>query len=397
MFLSSLICIFAAEYKRNNKMEKKKLLTLLLSVAMGMATYAGNMKAKDAAKYEQELITEWKDSVRNALSDSYNSKELKIGSYTMPIHWSIFGDKPDDGYALFISLHGGGGAPKKLNDGQWENQKRLYHPKNAVYLCPRAIMDTWNLHFVPEADAFYRDIIMMAEAMLDVNPNKVYVMGYSAGGDGVWRLAPRMADTWAAASMMAGHPGDVSLVNLRNLPFMIWCGELDSAYDRNLRCKERIDEMTRLHKNDQEGYIFEGHIVKGMEHWMYREDSVAVDWMAQYKRNPYPNKIVWRQEEVTKPDFYWISAPANEIKRSMEVITTMEGNTINIAKCDYSSLTLSLNDKMMNLDKPVTVIYQGKTLFKGRVKREKSTMRSTLYTRNDPAYIFPVQIEIKLR
>ena len=104
MFLSSLICIFAAEYKRNNKMEKKKLLTLLLSVAMGMATYAGNMKAKDAAKYEQELITEWKDSVRNALSDSYNSKELKIGSYTMPIHWSIFGDKPDDGYALFISL-----------------------------------------------------------------------------------------------------------------------------------------------------------------------------------------------------------------------------------------------------------------------------------------------------
>jgi dienelactone hydrolase len=40
-----------------------------------------------------------------------------------------------------------------------------------------------------------KEQMMMAEAMLDVNPNKVYVMGYSAGGDGVWRLAPRMADS----------------------------------------------------------------------------------------------------------------------------------------------------------------------------------------------------------
>ena len=40
---------------------------------------------------------------------------------------------------------------------------------------------------------------------------------------------------------------------------------------------------------------------------------------------------------------------------------------------DYSSLTLSLNDQMMNLDLPVTVIYQGKTLFKGNVKRHSAT------------------------
>jgi ABC-type multidrug transport system fused ATPase/permease subunit len=42
-----------------------------------------------------------------------------------------------------------------------------------------------------------------------------------------------MADRWAAASMMAGHPGGVSLVNLRNTPYMMWVGALDKAYDRN--------------------------------------------------------------------------------------------------------------------------------------------------------------------
>lgn len=396
----------------NNKynMNMNRPLTLFLFAAMAMATYACSdgdgqttlqrnniLTADEASKYEQVLLTAWKDSVRNVVSDVFNSKKLTIGSNTMPIHWSIFGNKPSDGYALFISLHGGGGAPSELNDQQWENQKRLYHPQNAVYLCPRAITNTWDLHFVPEADAFYRQIIMMAEAMLDVNPNKVYVMGYSAGGDGVWRLAPRMADTWAAASMMAGHPGDVSLVNLRNVPFMIWCGELDDAYERNLRCQERIDEMATLHQQDPEGYIYEGHIVKGKGHWMDREDSVAVDWMARYQRQPYPKKIVWRQEEVTKPHFYWLSAPDKELKRGMEVAALIDGNTITIEKCDYSSLTLSLNDQMMNLDQTVTVKYQGKTLFKGAVKRQSATMRSTLFTRNDPAYIFPVQIQVTIK
>ena len=129
---------------------------------------------------------------------------------------------------------------------------------------------------------------------------------------------------------------------------------------------------------------------------MQRVDSVAVDWMAQYQRNPYPKKIVWRQEEVVKPHFYWLSAPADELKRGKEVTAMMEGNTITIDKCDYSSLTLSLNDQMMDLDLPVTVIYQGKTLFKGNVKRQSDTMRSTLYSRNDPSYIFPVQIHVNL-
>ena len=386
-------------------MKEMRLFIVMMLLPIGLSACADVISdnkevkvltAEDATAYEKTLLAEWKDSVRTALGKGFRDKMLRIDTLIMPLHWSIYGEKPADGYALFISLHGGGQAESSVNDQQWENQKRLYHPKNAVYLCPRAIKDTWDLHFLPETDEFYHRIIMMTEVFCDVNPNKVYVMGYSAGGDGVWRLAPRMADTWAAASMMAGHPGDVSLVNLRNLPFMIWCGELDSPYDRNLRCQERINEMEALHNQDPEGYVFEGHIVKGKGHWMEREDSVAVDWLAKYERNPYPKKIVWRQEEVTKPHFYWISAPVDEIQRGKEVIANFNGNTINIEKCDYSSLTLSLNDQMMNLDLPVTVVYQEKTLFEGKVQRLSTVMRNTLYSRNDPAYIFPVQIQVKL-
>ena len=56
-------------------------------------------------------------------------------------------------------------------------------------------------------------------AFHDVNPNRVYIMGRSAGGDGIYQVAPRMADRFAAAAMSAGHPNEASHLCLRNIAF----------------------------------------------------------------------------------------------------------------------------------------------------------------------------------
>lgn len=57
-----------------------------------------------------------------------------------------------------------------------------------------------------------------------VNINKVFITGYSAGGDGIYHMAPRMADHLAGAAMMAGHPNKINIVNLRNIAFSIQVG-----------------------------------------------------------------------------------------------------------------------------------------------------------------------------
>lgn len=381
LYITSLLCVIGCSTTDN-------------SIPDSQADTDMPLSKTETEVYTQQLINEWKEKVRTDMEASYKNKEITIGDKTMRLAWTVFDEKPKDGYALYISLHGGGEGSAEVNDEQWYNQQWLYEPDNAVYLAPRAISNTWDLHFLPETDAFYHKIIMLMTVFLDVNPDKVYLMGYSAGGDGVWRLAPRLADYWAAASMMAGHPGDVSLVNLRNTPFSIWCGAEDEDYDRNLRCAERIEEMKALHEADPEGYIYDGHIVPGKGHWMDFEDAAAVPWMAQFKRNPYPKRIVWQQEEVLQNSFYWISAPADELQRGKKVIADIIGNTISINQCDYSKLTLSLCDKMIDLDKPVKVTFKDKTLFNGMVERQLSTLRSTLYERNDPSYIFPAQIQI---
>jgi hypothetical protein len=41
-----------------------------------------------------------------------------------------------------------------------------------------------------------------------------------------------MADYFAGAAMMAGHPNGTNLLNVRNIPFSIQVGEKDNAYNR---------------------------------------------------------------------------------------------------------------------------------------------------------------------
>ena len=355
-----------------------------------------SLSVDEAETYMAELQNAWKTAVKAAYSEAFDAKKIIIGDKKMPVWWTTYDPTPAEGRSLFISLHGGGGAPASLNNSQWENQKKLYRPSNSVYLCPRAIQDTWDLHFVNEADAFYEAIIRYAVSALDVNPNKVYIMGYSAGGDGVWRLGPRMADHWAAASMMAGHPGDVRLESLRNTPFAIWCGALDAAYDRNKECAARIEEMDALQKADPEGYIHDGHIVAGKEHWMDGEDRAAVPWMAQFTRNPYPNKVVWVQGDALKGAFYWLGVPQSQAQKGKELVASVKDNVITIEKSDYSKVTVYLNDTLVNLDKPVKVVFDGKVIFEGLLKRTPQNMLDTLNARGDLCYIFPAQVEVNL-
>jgi hypothetical protein len=47
-----------------------------------------------------------------------------------------------------------------------------------------------------------------------------------------------MADRWAAAAAMAGHPNDADPKGLRNVSFAIDVGARDDAYDRNEVARE---------------------------------------------------------------------------------------------------------------------------------------------------------------
>jgi poly(3-hydroxybutyrate) depolymerase len=71
---------------------------------------------------------------------------------------------------------------------------------------------------------FILGIIKCFNIIGEIDPNQVFLTGYSAGGDGVYQLAGALADLLAGAAVMGGHPNKSSCYNLRNIAFSIQAG-----------------------------------------------------------------------------------------------------------------------------------------------------------------------------
>jgi pimeloyl-ACP methyl ester carboxylesterase len=346
--------------------------------------------SKADALAAQELL--WKDHLamlKATRKSEVDNRKLRIGDKEMPYLLKIFGDKPESGRSLYISMHGGGGAPKRVNDQQWQNQIRLYQPAEGIYLAPRAPTDAWNLWHQGHIDGLFDRLIENLIAFEEVNPDKVYLMGYSAGGDGVYQLAPRMADRFAAAAMMAGHPNETSPLGLRNLPFTLHVGGNDAAYKRNEIVPQWDKKLNDLQKVDPDGYIHLARVHEGKSHWMNLDDKVAIPWMAKYSRRRFPDRVVWKQDDVTHRRFYWLGMPEDAVNARQLVIVKREQQTFTVEKAeDAASVTIFLNDEMVNMDQPVVVKAGEKELFRGKVKRSLATIYGTMAGRGDPGTVF---------
>lgn len=320
-------------------------------------------------------------SLKQARAAEIKAKSITVGDKTMPWLERSYGNAPEGKRSLWISMHGGGNAPAEVNDSQWQNQILLYQPPEGIYLAPRAPTNTWNLWHEDHIDPLFARLIEDMVAVRGVDPNKVYLMGYSAGGDGVWQLAPRMADRFAAASMMAGHPNDSSLLSLRNLPFAIFVGAKDDGFHRNEVARQKAAELDRLQKTDPDGYPHISRIYSGLGHWMNRKDAEAIPWMAAFARNPWPKKIVWLQDHVSHTRFYWLGIPKEAVKKGRRITGGVTGQTISLDGDLPDGITLWLSDQLLDLDQPVVVTVKGKQVYAGKISRTLIAIAASLAER----------------
>jgi hypothetical protein len=345
----------------------------------------------------------WQDHaawIRETRAAEMRAKVIELDGQKMKFEMLSFTNAPaTNGRSLFLSLHGGGGAPPAVNESQWRNQVQLargYRPSEGIYLAPRAPTDGWNLWHEGRIDTFFDRLIENLVVFSNVNPNRVYVFGYSAGGDGVYQLGPRMADRWAAAAMMAGHPNDASPVGLRNVPFAIQVGANDGAYKRNTVAAEWGKKLDDLQRADPSGYVHFTELHAGKSHWMDLEDRKAIPWMEKFTRVPLPDKVVWRQSGRTHARFYWLAVRKQEAKGGQEIIAQRAGQTVTLTGKNPPAVTVLLNDAMLDLDQPVVIRAGDQTLFSERVPRTLATLARRLSERGDTNLTFSAEVTVTL-
>lgn len=353
------------------------------------------------------------------------------------------GEKPEAGWPLYIAMHGGGGAPAPLNDSQWEQMKKYYRSsvKNGIYLAPRGVNNEWNLHWTPESFVCYERIVANMIAFEGVDPNRVYIMGYSAGGDAVYQIPARLPGLWAAAAMSAGHPNDAPPVNDAVVPFLIQVGELDGGYGRNEVAAAYGAQLDALEAQHPGLYVHDCFIHKGRAHniidrdpagrpqtvyaspaeWLKRRgeaktvdiDTNSVHWLSRRERNPLGGAVIWDPAvtpescKAPEPDFWplpgrgpgclWLSLDrykgvAPLAPGRIEAVHTPGTNDIAMAM-EGNYVKLLLNETQFDLTRPVRVTVDGRTL-ECQPEPRLRTMLQTLLDRGDPAAIFPAALTL---
>ena len=367
---------------------------ILAAASPDAGAAAKPLSRSEASAAVDDALRSIADRTRAARADELKSGALSVDGARMPIWSADYGAKQKDGLRpVWISMHGGGGAPAKVNDQQWDNQKRLYRPAEGIYVAPRAPSNDWNLWHQAPVDALFARLIEDLVICQHADPDRVYLMGYSAGGDGVYQLAPRMADRFAAASMMAGHPNDARPDSLRNLPFAIHVGAEDGAFDRNKVAAKWGERLDALAKGDPGAYVHHVEIHAGKGHWMDRDDASAVPWMAAFTRDPRPRRVVWVQDDVVHPRLYWLAVDAPAA--GQRIVAERDGQEVRILEAPAGiSLRILLDDSMLDLDKDVRVTQGGKELFAGRAPRTRAVIERVLSERYDPRSAFTAEVKV---
>lgn len=364
---------------------------------------------EQARRCRDLFVADLARALREERAAEWKAKEVHAGKNAMRFEYTVFGSARPGKRRLFISLHGGGSAPREVNDRQWRNQIGLYRPKEGVYLAPRAPTDTWDMWHREHVDVLLDRIIEDAILFEGVDPDRVYLMGYSAGGDGVYQVAPRLADRFAAAAMMAGHPNETRPDGLRNLPFTLHVGADDAAYERNAIARKWKEALAALRASDRGGYPHEVVIHAHKGHWMDREDAVAVPWMSRHVRRRRPRRVVWLQDDVVHGRFYWLGMPDGARKPRTAARVRIDGNRVVVEQgTTATALTIWLDDDLVDLGRPVVVVVEcgeaggeaggeaarPRLPDERRVTRTIRTMAETL--RLDPAAVYFARIDVVL-
>ena len=352
------------------------------------------LSKSEAIIHAKNSFNNFKSELMKERQKEMDLRQITVDGMKMKFDFQYFGKKPKEGRSLYFSLHGGGQTEPAVNEKQWVRHQDLYKVKEGIVFIPRSPTNTWNMWHQDHIDPLFNRIIQNMIMLYEVDPNKVYLMGYSAGGDGVYQLAPRMADRFAAAAMMAGHPNETSPLGLRNLPFTLHMGENDTPFNRNKVAAEWKGKLKDLRNNDPEGYPHLVTIHQDKGHWMELLDTVAITWMSTYRRDPFPKKVVWKQDDVTHNRFYWLR-DENPIERSL-IVASIEGQTIEIENTSVSDFTIMLNDSLIDMDKSVIVKYDGKELFNATVPRTSTTILKSIREYGDPESVYYGEIPLSL-
>lgn len=336
-----------------------------------------------------------------ALAADYAGSVVRTADRTSAYVAREVGDKPAGGWPLVIAMHGGGGTTKEFNDSQWRHMQVYYrdHPEVSGYryLALRAPNDEWNGFYDDSIAPLIRRLVLAQILFGDVDPDAVHAIGYSHGGYGAFVIGPKVPDLFASVHASASAPtgGETKFANFANLAFSTMVGEHDTAYGRVKRCREFDDTMAQLRGAakwgaDERPYPTLVQVIADKGHGGLPDRDLLTVQLPK-RRALLPKHVIWEPSGPEVGEQYWVSIakPAD----GQRVEAHVDGQSIEVLSTDVEGLSLWLDERLVDLDKALTVIHNGEAQ-ELRVARNLAVARESLERWGDPRRIYFARVDL---
>ena len=346
----------------------------------------------------------------------------------MPFYWGYKGECPENGYPLFLYLHGSGPKQAEWNTG-WK-LAQSFDDAPSTYFIPQ----------IPNEGEYYRwwqkaKITawnkLFRQAMLSdsINPNRLYCFGISEGGYGSQRLSAYYADYLAAAGPMAGGEPLINAPaeNYMNLGFSMLTGANDFGFYRHILTQYTKKTIDSLEQQYPQYYSHRINLIPGKGHSI--DYSPTTPWLKTFTRIAQPKQFIWENfamDGVYRNGFYNIAVLERSNKNADErTVYTMriDNNRIDLTvknvtyetiekdphwgigldfKKTYTEVTkgkflLYLSPELVNLNEKVAVYLNGKKIYDAKVPMRMEHLINSCTTFSDPERLFPAAVFIDLK
>ena len=373
--------------------------------------------------YDKKLWAQVLNELRKDKARSDEMKKMAIpcqNNNSLRFYEKVIGKADPNGYALFICLHGGGQCAPNVNDKQWKDIIPFESggfKNGTIAVAPRGLNNAWNLHFIDETFPAFTRLIENYIIFKNVDPNRVYLMGFSAGGDGTYQVSERIPYLLAACSPQAGHHNGARTGNLCNLPMYLAAGEKDGAFKRNQICVDYYRQILAQNGKYCGNYIAKVEVVAGSGHsfqcWKIPRNSffngekqakksndTAFTFMYSYTRNPNPSGITCDVKQFLTPlrnyytqrgnSFYNIELGKN-LPEMIQIQINYGNNTIHVK--EGNNFRINLVSSLFKKGNSVAVTANGKSETY-QLQKDNNYARSNMKLYCDPNFGYDSYINI---
>ena len=315
--------------------------------------------------------------------------------------------RPTKAYPLVVCLHGAGFTGDSYL-ARWESRLGNEY----ILACPTLLNGNW---WSRKAEDLVLATIRTVRARYRIDADRILLTGMSNGGIGAYLIGMHQAPLFAGVAPMASGLDDVLFPFLQNLlhtPVYIIHGKYDQVMPVELS-RSIVDELTRL------GYTFvyrEHHSRHPMAggHFFPREElGDLVAWFSAQRRDPLPKRVTVIRDASHLTAFSWVRIDATDRIASFSdqlinsrdeaivnrIYATLEAsivapNRIEVHTQHVRRYSLFLNEELINLRRPVTIVTNGRVSYEGTVPLSLETLLRQARLRQERQVLFPAIVRI---